>query len=125
MPAHPKMCIRDRGRNPVQNYTDGRSMAAVDKIGKVFGGAEAGGRRKIAGNLIAPRAVIGKFGDGHQFNMGVMHRNSIRHQFLCHLSVVKAHGFLLSLLFGAVSYTHLDVYKRQGSAHSSAHDYVL
>src|ERR1051326_4677237 len=49
----------------------------------------AGGRREIAGGLIAPRAVERIFRDGHQLDMRVAHLLDVRDELVGHFAIAQ------------------------------------
>src|SRR3989338_355927 len=53
---------REMGRDPVNNNTDIILMAVINKIHKVFGGAESACGGKISCYLIPPRCIKWKIG---------------------------------------------------------------
>ena len=59
--------------HPVHNHPNAALVALVHKRHKILGGAVAAGGRKVAGNLVAPAAVEGVFGNGQQLQVGVAH----------------------------------------------------
>ena len=72
-------------------------MHLVHKGHEIMGRAVAAGGGKIARNLIAPAAIKGVFGDGHQFHMGIAHLFNVRDQLVSQLGVVVGNVLLLHL----------------------------
>ena len=58
-------------RHPVQDDADVALVEMIHEVLEVVRRAEAAGRRKIAGDLIAPRRIERVLGDGQQLDMGV------------------------------------------------------
>ena len=56
-------------RYKIQNNADALLVAGVDKFGQLVRAVAAGGGKK-AGDLVAPAAVEGVLGQGHEFNVG-------------------------------------------------------
>ena len=59
------------GGHPIEQHADAVLVAIVHKIVEVVGRAKATGGGEIACDLIAPGAVVGVFGDGQEFDVGV------------------------------------------------------
>ena len=57
-------------RHPVEDHADAVLVQDVDQLHEVLRRAVAGGRREIAGRLVAPRAVERMLGDRHQLDVG-------------------------------------------------------
>ena len=77
------------GWYPVQNDANSFLMALVDQIPEIFRRAITGSRCKITSYLIAPRIIKRIFGNGHQFNMRIMHLFYIGGNFISKLAIVK------------------------------------
>jgi len=67
-------------RHPVEDHADTRLVAAIDKMAQLVRRAEAAGRRKIAGGLVAPRFVQRVLGDRQQLDMRVTHALDVGHK---------------------------------------------
>ena len=76
-------------RHPVEQDADAVLMAVIDEVHEVIGRAEAAGRRKIAGHLVAPRPVEGVLGDGQQFDVGVAHLLDVVHQLVGQFAIAE------------------------------------
>ena len=57
---------RGMGVNQIHDHRKAQLMGRIDQVLERFGGAEARGNRKEAGDLVAERGVIGVLLDGHQ-----------------------------------------------------------
>ena len=62
---------------PVENHAEAARVHRIDEVHKILRRAEARGRRVIAADLIAPRAVEGVLGHRHQFNVRIPHIGGI------------------------------------------------
>jgi hypothetical protein len=78
---------REVRRHPVQQHADAVLMAVIHKVHEVVGRAEAAGRRKVAGHLIAPRTVEGVLGDGQQFDVRVAHLLGVLHKLMRQVAI--------------------------------------
>ena len=63
-------------RHPVEDHADAAPMQFVDQIAQVVGTAVARGRRKVAADLVAPRAGERMLHHGQQLDMGEAHAAS-------------------------------------------------
>ena len=79
----------EMSRHPIHNYADSRLMAPVHKAHKLLRVAVAGGRRKIAGHLIAPGTVVWILRHRHQLDMGISHLLHVRDQLIGELFIGK------------------------------------
>ena len=68
-------------------HAEARAVAGVDEAGEIVRRAEAAGRRKQPGRLIAPRAVERVFADRQQFDMREAHVAHIGRQRLGQLAI--------------------------------------
>ena len=57
-------------RHPVDDHSHAALVEVVDEVAEVVRAAEAGGRRVVAGDLVAPGAVEGVLAHGQQLDMG-------------------------------------------------------
>ena len=86
--AQAVLVLGEVGGDPVHDDPDARLVEGVHQVHKVLGGAVAGGGGEVPGDLVAPGAVVGVFGDRHQFHVGVAHLRHVGHQLLRQLAVV-------------------------------------
>ena len=75
--------------HPVQDDADVVLVAVVHEVHEVIGVAEAAGGRKVAGGLVAPRAVERVLGDGQQLDVGVVHLQRVLDQLVGQIPVVE------------------------------------
>lgn len=85
--------FREMAGNPIDNDADVVGVTLVDEVHEVFGTAETGGGGEIAGDLIAPGAVIGMFGDGEEFDVGVSQVFDVGDEFVGEFSVGEEASF--------------------------------
>ena len=63
--------------HPVDDDAHAALVERVDERPEVVGGAVAGGRRVVAGDLVAPRAAEGVLGHGHELDVGEAQRADV------------------------------------------------
>ena len=105
----PVTVLGEVGGHPVQNNADAGLVQLIHQGHKILGGAVAAGRGKVAGDLIAPAAVKGVFGNGQQLHMGVAHIFYVRDQLVRQLGVV-----VRNLLFGILHLPAADLHLIDG-----------
>ena len=84
------LVLREVRRNPVEQHADTGAVALIHKSHELLRRAVARGRGVVARDLIAPRGIVGIFGDRHQLHMGVAHVQQIRDQLVGQLVVAVA-----------------------------------
>ena len=82
-------------RNPVQNNADACLVALVDEIHQILRLAVTGGSGEVAGALIAPAAVEGEFGQGHELDVGIAHLLDIGDHLFRELAVIEVVAVLI------------------------------
>ncbi len=71
-------------------------VAVVDEVHKIVGRAVTAGGRKVAYRLVAPRAVEGVLGDGHQLDVGIAHLCDVLDELVRQVAIAeKAPAFLM------------------------------
>src|SRR5208283_2451799 len=75
--------------NPIEDHTDAAIVQRIDQVAKIVGGAEARGRREIAGDLITPRARERMLHHRHQLNMSKTEIRNIVTEFMRHLAICE------------------------------------
>ncbi len=68
-----RSCRGEMRRHPVEDHADAALVQVVDEPGEILGRAVAVGRGEEARHLVAPGAVEGVLGDGHQLDVGEAH----------------------------------------------------
>ena len=81
--------LREVRRHPVEDDADPGLMAGVDKLHELLRRPVAVGRGEIAGDLIAPRGVVGIFHDGQQLDMRIAHILDIGNQLRRKLLIIE------------------------------------
>ena len=61
---------REVARHPVEDDADAGLVEGVDEVLEVVGGAEAGRRGVVAGDLVAPRGAVGVLHDREELDVG-------------------------------------------------------
>ena len=79
--------LREVGGYPVEDDADARLMEHVDHLPEIIRCAEARGRCKIAGDLIAPRAVERVLSERHELDMRIGKLLHIRNHLLGELDI--------------------------------------
>ena len=87
-----KRVRREMRRNPINDNSNARRMGRIHKTCKSLRVAKARGRCIEAGRLIAPRRVIGVFGDGQQLDMGEPQVTHIVHKIACQFIIAQKPG---------------------------------
>ncbi len=85
--AQGELVVGEVGRHPVDDHPDSRVVQRVDHGAEVIRGAEAGGRRVVAGDLVAPRAVERMLGHRQQLDVGEAEPMAVLRQLLGGLPV--------------------------------------
>ena len=85
----PVFVLREVRRHPVEDDADPGLVAGVDKLHELLRRPVAVGRGEIAGNLIAPRGVVGIFHDGQQLDMRIAHILDIGNQLRRKLLIIE------------------------------------
>ena len=85
----PVFVLREVRRHPVEDDADPGLMAGVDKLHELLRRPVAVGRGEIAGDLIAPRGVVGIFHDGQQLDMRIAHILDIGNQLRRKLLIIE------------------------------------
>ncbi len=69
--------LREMARHPVEDHADAALVALVHEIAELVRVAEPAGGRVVIRDLIAPRAVEGMLGHGHEFDVGETHLDHV------------------------------------------------
>src|SRR5437763_5000739 len=85
--AQPMALHRKVRGYPVHQDADTVLVTVVDEVHEVVWGAEAAGRREVAGRLIPERDVEGMLGDGQQLDVREAVRLRVVHQLVRQLAV--------------------------------------
>ena len=75
--------------HPVEDHSHATLVEVVHEVAEIVRVAEAGGRRVVAGDLVAPGAVEGVLAHGQQLDMGETALHAVVGQFLRQLAVVE------------------------------------
>ena len=78
---------REMRWHPVEDHADALRVQVIDEVGKVLRRAIAGGRREVAGGLVAPRAVERVLGQRHQLDVREPHAQHVLGQRVRQLAV--------------------------------------
>ena len=89
------LILGEVSRHPVEDNADAGLMEHVDHPAEVIGRAEAGGRGKIARDLIAPRAVKRVFRQRHELDMRIGQILHIRDDLSCKFDIVQGISVLV------------------------------
>ena len=81
------LVLREVGRDPVEQHADAGLVALVHKAHELLRLAVAERRSIVARDLIAPRRLIGIFGQRHELDVGVAHVLQVGHELICQLVV--------------------------------------
>ena len=73
--------------HPVDQDADAGLVQLVDQVAELVGGAEPGDRREVAGDVVAPRPVVGVLGDRHELDVGEALPGHVLHQLAGQLDV--------------------------------------
>ena len=84
------LVTREVCRHPVHDHADVVAVQAVNEIGEVLRSAIAGGRRKVARDLIAPGGIIRILHQGHQLDMGIAHLLAVFRQHVRQIAILGA-----------------------------------
>ena len=85
--VQPVFILREVGGDPVEDHADPRAVCRVDQCHEVVRRAEARGRRIVAADLIAPRAVEGMLRHRHQLDVRVTHVADVGNKLVGKLTV--------------------------------------
>ena len=69
-PGQRPLVLGEVRRDPVDDDADAGLVGPVDEVAEVVGAAEAGRRRVVAGDLVAPGPAEGVLGDRHALDVG-------------------------------------------------------
>src|SRR5262249_58068719 len=84
----PVRIVREVSRYPIQNHGESIAVAFLDQRSEIGRGAEAAGRRKKAGRLIAPGSVEGMLTDRQELDMSEPHIARVSRQLLRQVAVI-------------------------------------
>ena len=96
------------GRHPVYNDAYAGGMESVYHTFEVVRVAVAGGGSIVARHLVAPGAVIGVFGHGHQLHVGKAHVLAVGRQGLAQQAVL---GFFVTQVFPGAQVHLIDTHR--------------
>src|SRR4029077_18587372 len=81
--------VGEVSRDPIQNDGESLAVAFLDQGGEIGRSAEATGRRKKSGRLIAPGSVEGMLADRQKSDVGEPNILCVSRQLLCQLAIIE------------------------------------